>query len=111
MEIETRFKTKRVRSRRHLDWVKSLPCSVPGCKGSPVDPHHIKIGPEGGGTVRASDRWVVPLGRFCHHDAAAFDGVHRTGNEAAWWARHSIDPVSLAECLWAKSPASKKKTK
>lgn len=96
-EVTPNFKQPRVRSKAHLARIKTLPCSIPGCKGQPVDPHHLKIGPEGGGTVVASDIWAVPLGRWCHHDAAAPDGVHRTGKEAEWWAKHNLDPIALAK--------------
>lgn len=98
-DVVTRFKVPRVRSPKHLARLKTLPCCICGSRVQ-VDPHHLKIGPEGGGTVTASDRWTVPLGRFCHHDAAAPDGVHRTGREADFWARHAIDPLALAERLW-----------
>jgi len=53
--------------------------------------------------VTAGDDWVVPLGRYCHHDAAARDGVHKTGDEVSWWERQGIDPIALAERLWAES--------
>lgn len=96
-QVTPMFKTKRVRSRKHLERLKMMPCSIPGCKGQPVDAHHLKCGPEGGGSVVASDIWAVPLGRWCHHDAIAPDGVHRTGNERDWWARHGLDPLAIAE--------------
>lgn len=97
VEVITRFKPVRVRSPAHIRRIRTLPCSIPGCKGQPVDPHHLKCSPEGGGTVVASDIWAVPLGRWCHHDAAATDGVHATGREADWWGKHGLDPIAIAE--------------
>lgn len=95
-EVTPRFKIERVRSRSHLDRLKTLPCSITGCKRQPVDPHHLKCSPEGGGSVVAGDNWAVPLCRYGHHDAAAPDGVHRTGNEVAWWVRHGLNPLAIA---------------
>ncbi len=111
VEVVTRFKIARVRSPRHLARIKTLRCSIPGCKGQPVDPHHLKCGPEGGGSVVAGDQWAVPLCRYGHHDAAGRDGVHRTGKEAEWWARHGIDPIKWAEHLWAETQAIQKSPK
>lgn len=93
----------RLRSPLHLKRLRTLPCSVPGCRGWPVDAHHLKCGPEGGGTVRASDNYAVPLCHFGHHVAGAKDGVHATGREADWWHAKGLDPLSIASRLWAES--------
>lgn len=101
-EVTTRFKAERVRSRRHLDRIKNLPCCIPLCRRGPVDPHHLKCGPEGGGTVRASDIWAVPLCRM-HHDAAYPRSVHsgrdlrdRPCSEVGWWAAMHLNPLAIA---------------
>jgi hypothetical protein len=47
-------KPVRLRSPVHLRRLMTLRCTIPGCSGWPVDPHHLKCGPEGGGSVRAS---------------------------------------------------------
>lgn len=98
MEVETRFKNQRVRSRRHLDWVKSLPCSVPRCPNRTIDPHHITFAQPRAKGLKVSDEFTVPLCRI-HHDAAYPEGVHAVGQEADWWARHGIDPLRIAERL------------
>jgi hypothetical protein len=94
---------ERLRSRRHLARLRLLPCCIPGCRGWPVDAHHLKCGPERGGTVRASDNFAVPLCRWTHHTAASRAGVHAAGNEAAWWRAHNLDPLVIASRLWAES--------
>jgi hypothetical protein len=104
-EVEPRFKVKRIRSAKHLAWIRSLDCSIPGCRRQPVDPHHLKCGPEGGGTVVASDCWAVPLCRWVHHDAISPSAVHATGDEAGWWRSRGIDPIALARSLAARSQA------
>lgn len=102
-------KIVRIRSPRHLARIKAMPCSVTLCGRSPVDPHHLKCGPEGGGSVRASDCWVLPLCRI-HHDAAYPKSVHsgrdianRSCDEAGWWRALGINPVRLATQLWAET--------
>ena len=104
MNVVTRFKTPRIRSGQHLAWIRTLPCVVPGCQGK-SEPHHLKCGPEGGGTVTASDVWAVPVCRR-HHDAAYPDGLHRYGREMDWWNRLGIDPIAYADRLWASSPVN-----
>jgi hypothetical protein len=43
-EVTTRFKIPRLRSPRHLAWIRTLPCCVPGCRTRPVDAHHVRNG-------------------------------------------------------------------
>lgn len=96
-EVTTRFKTPRVRSRRHLDRLKTLRCSFPLCRRGPVDPHHLTCSPQPKARgLTAGDDWAVPLCRV-HHDAAYPRSVHSTGREADWWAQLGIDPIALAE--------------
>lgn len=100
------LKTERIRVPAHGAWLRTLPCSIPGCRGAPVDNHHLTCSPEGKGRgIRAGDNWQVPLCRNRHHLASALDGVHRDGNERAWWEAKRIDPLALAERLWRQSPA------
>lgn len=110
-DVVSNFKTPRVRDRRHIERIKELPCSFPLCRRGQIDPHHLKCGPEGGGSVRASDSYAVPLCRT-HHDAAYARSVHsgkdirgRDCNEAGWWAALNIDPIKLAARLWSETLA------
>lgn len=89
-----------------MAYIGSLPCSVPGCRHLPVDVHHLTCSPEPKARgLKAGDNWTVPLCHGLHHVAEARDGVHRAGNERAWWAGKRIDPIALAERLWRQSPA------
>jgi hypothetical protein len=81
----------RIRSRDHMAYIRSLPCSVPGCRREPVDVHHLTCSPEPKArSLKAGDNWTVPLCHGLHHVAQARDGVHRAGNERAWWAAGAL---------------------
>lgn len=94
----------RLRSRVHLRRLETLCCTIPGCAGWPVDPHHLThIQPKARG-LKASDSLTVPLCRWRHHLAVSPVAVHATGNnERAWWAAHDIDPEPIAAMHWAES--------
>ena len=86
---------KRIRAPKHLKWVGSLACTV--CQRNPADAHHLKrVQPNALGR-KPGDQWVVPLCRL-HHRA-----LHECGDEIQWWHKQKIDPVMLAEKLWAES--------
>ena len=74
---------------------------MPGCKRSDVIAHHLTIAQPKGRSIKAGDQWTVPLCEGMHHAQAAPDGVHRDGDERRWWAKHGVDPLSLAQQLWA----------
>lgn len=97
IDVETRFKTPRLRSKRHLDRLKTLPCSIPGCKGQPVDPHHVTFAQPSAKGLKVSDEFTVPLCHWRHHDPRSMASVHFVGNEREWWARHGLDPIAIAE--------------
>ena len=86
---------KRIRAPEHLKWVGSLGCTV--CQRHPADAHHLKRVQPNAMARKPGDQWVVPLCRL-HHRA-----LHDAGNETQWWQSQNIDPVTLAEALWAKS--------
>ena len=46
---------------------------------------------------KVSDEFTVPLCRGHHRE------VHRSGDEAAWWAKQGIDPGAAARALWLQS--------
>lgn len=95
-------RTPRVHNRRHLDFVKGLPCiccMVDGWDLQADDPMHIRSGSdlhgkEHEGTSRtADDRWTLP-GCRRHHDE------QHQGGELDFWLRWGIDPFLLALVLW-----------
>lgn len=84
---------KRIRAPEHLKWVATLPCLI--CQRRPSDAHHLKhVQPNAMGR-KPGDQWVVPLCRI-HHRA-----LHDAGNEETWWESQKLNPVTVAEELWA----------
>lgn len=58
------LKQKACRSRKYLDWVKTLDCC--NCQAPADDPHHlIGVGKMGGMGITAPDTMVMPLCRGC----------------------------------------------
>lgn len=93
----------RFRSKTHLARLRTLACTIPGCRGTPVDPHHLTHLTGNGMGLRASDALTVPLCRWKHHSATSNDGVHHTGSESSWWEQRAIDPELIAAQLWAET--------
>ena len=60
------------RSRKYLDWVKTLDCAV--CLQPADDPHHGQDIGLGGG-LKPSDFFTVPLCRRCHAER------HKSGTQ------------------------------
>ena len=52
------------RSKKYLDWVKTLDCYF--CGKPADDPHHITGTKLGGTGTKISDHMVIPLCRHCH---------------------------------------------
>lgn len=94
---------ERLRSRRHLARLRLLPCCIPGCRGWPVDAHHLTHAQPRARGLRVGDQYATPLCRWTHHSATSRAGVHASGNEAAWWRAHNLDPLPIAARLWAES--------
>ena len=46
---------------------------------------------------KVSDEFTVPLCRGHHRE------VHRSGDEAAWWAKRDLEPAAAARALWLQS--------
>lgn len=87
-------KTERVRSPRHLAWVRSLPCSVQGCKGRDIQAHHVRKG--AGTALKPGDAFTVPLCFYHHHE----------GDNSGWRTfevKHGLDLSEIAARLWAES--------
>jgi ERF superfamily len=86
---------RRYRSREQLRDVAQQACLV--CSRKPSDPHHLRhVQPRALGR-RASDEFVVPLCRSHHR------GVHRAGDERAWWQATGIDPIKVTRRLWKRT--------
>jgi hypothetical protein len=103
-----RIKPGRYENAKHLADVRGMLCclwQLGECSG-PTAPHHLLIPWVGirGGSRRSDDRNLVPL---CHHHHTGDGGVHRRGDEDAFFREHAGYPEYgrvLAEKLWKDSP-------
>jgi hypothetical protein len=86
---------RRVRDREHLRLVAQKACLV--CGRQPSDPHHLRFAQSRAMGQKVSDEFTVPLCRGHHRE------LHRSGDEAVWWDRQSIDPAAAARVLWLES--------
>ncbi|NVO16254.1 MAG: DUF968 domain-containing protein [Rhodoplanes sp.] len=88
---------KRYRDKAHLGFVARRACLV--CGRKPCDPHHLRFAQPRALGRKVSDEFTVPLCRT-HHRV-----LHRSGNETTWWTAVGIDPLPIANELWARSRA------
>ena len=86
---------RRVRDRDHVRSVSQKPCLI--CGRRPSDPHHLRFVQSRAMGRKVSDEFTVPLCRGHHRE------VHRSGDEAIWWAKQGIDPGAAARALWLQS--------
>jgi ERF superfamily len=86
---------RRIRDREHVKSVARHPCLV--CGRRPADAHHLRFAQNPALGRKVSDEFTVPLCRGHHRE------VHRAGDEAAWWNRNRIDPLTNARALWLKT--------
>jgi hypothetical protein len=86
---------RRIRDREHVRFVAKQPCLV--CGRAPCDPHHLRFAQSRALGRKASDEFTVPLCRGHHRE------VHRSGDEAAWWAKLGINPTLAARALWLET--------
>ena len=85
-------KKKTIRSPKHLNFVRSLPCSV--CKTDyEVHAHHLTHAEPGGMSKKTNDNWVVPLCGDHHYE------LHYKG-EKSFWKKHKLEPKIYAALLW-----------
>ncbi len=93
----------RIRSPKHLTWIRTLRCVVPGCPHRLVQVHHLLHCPDAKArSEKAGDNWTVPLCVFHHHE------LHHMGDETRWVVRHWIDLVAIAAEFWRRSPANRR---
>jgi len=94
--------SKRIRSKEHLRYVAQQPCVV--CGRMPSHAHHVRYAQPRGLGLKVSDEFTVPLCAIHHSDN------HTTGDERAWWAKHTINPLQIARELWRESTCHAKGT-
>jgi len=86
---------RRVRDREHVKSVAKQPCIV--CGRRPADAHHLRFAQSPALGRKVSDEFTVPLCRGHHRE------VHRCGDEASWWKKTGVDPMTAARVLWLKT--------
>lgn len=92
----------RVRSKAHLDFVRSHPCLAAGCWAEPVVAHHISDKATAAMGRKSSDHLTVP---FC-------DDHHKLGHTVGWVTFERKLGLDLRkEALWLarRSPDMKVK--
>jgi hypothetical protein len=88
-------KTIRLRDKEHRTFVSRQPCLV--CGRAPADPHHLRFAEPRALGRKVSDEFTVPVCRLHHRE------IHRQGDEAAWWKKAGIEPLSAALTLWRQT--------
>lgn len=98
---DLRQRQPRVENKKHLAFIRTLPCIV--CfRHGPSDPAHIRAASAAhdkrwtGKGEKPSDCWTLPLCRGDHDD-------QHHGKELDFWDRHGIDPFETAAALFAVS--------
>lgn len=86
---------RRFRDKAHLQYVASHPCLI--CGRAPAHAHHLTFAQKRGLAIKVSDEFTVPLCAV-HHDE-----VHRNAPKEGWWQQKGIDPIAVANDLWAAS--------
>ena len=88
-------KPRRLRDKLHREFVAAQPCLV--CGRQPSDAHHLRFTQPRALGRKVSDEFTVPLCRMHHRE------IHRSVKEQHWWSRVGIDPVPIADKLWAQT--------
>lgn len=86
-------KIQRHRDREHLKRVAAQPCLV--CGRNPAHAHHLTFAQPRARSLKVSDEWTVPLCALHHRE------LHDHGNELTWWQTKGIEPIGIAQALWA----------
>ena len=86
------------RDPKHLTFVRSCGCCVPGCRSrTAVHAHHVRTSKNSGMGMKPSDRETVPLCAEHHQE------LHTKGNRT-FEARHGIDLAAIARALAVSPP-------
>lgn len=87
-------KVKKIRSAKHLDFVRQLPCVICGTKQN-IQACHIRSQTGGGTGMKPSDEWTVPMCHRCHAEQ------HRIGERAFFGDIGKIK--ALARFIWVNT--------
>ena len=98
-----------IRCPQHLAWVRGHECALCShpiggqyipCRGR-IEAAHVRVGTDGGLSVKPGDSWAIPLCRDHHFQQHAL-------GEVTFSTRYHINMKAIAEELWLKSPHRKK---
>lgn len=81
-----------IRDKDHLHFIRQLECVK--CASPYVVAAHLRIGTDGGTSLKPSDCWVTPLCDLCH-------GVQHQYGERTFW--EGTDPHQLCRDLYEAS--------
>ena len=81
----------------HRAWVRRHDCCVTGCKRSPIECAHVRLGTDGGCGLKPSDRWAISLCWLHHREQ------HQIG-EAKFERKYELDLTALATEFAKRSP-------
>ncbi len=88
-------------SKKHLDFIRGLPCLICGDNTS-TQAAHVRYSDARTGKVnpgigkKPNDRYTVPLCGECHT-------LQHSGSERAFWKELNIDVLIVAGCLYCCS--------
>jgi hypothetical protein len=91
-------KPRRVRDKKHRDFVSAQACLI--CGRQPSDPHHLRFAQAKALARKVSDEFTVPLCRVHHRE------LHQHAEEATWWNGFNLDPIKVARALWLQTHGS-----
>jgi hypothetical protein len=86
---------RRVRDKKHRDFVSAQACLI--CGRQPSDPHHLRFAQAKALGRKVSDEFTVPLCRVHHRE------LHQHAGEVAWWNGFNLDPMKVARALWLQT--------
>lgn len=87
------------RNATHRKFVSGLKICLACGRRGPVECCHVRAGTDGGGSLKPSDKFTVPMCHACH------DRQHNkwNGSEVRFWAEIGIDPLNISLRLWCVS--------
>ena len=90
-------RTKRFKSQKHRDYVRTFACSNSKCKsGRPIEVAHVRMGTDGGLGKKPSDYFTVSLCKACH-------SLQHTIGEPDFCAGKNVNSIMQSFC--ESSPA------
>lgn len=87
-----------VRCPAHLSFVRKHSCCVKECDRLPIEAAHVRIGGDGGTSLKPGDDRTISL-------CASHHAQQHTLGERSFAQMHGLDLAELARLFWQQSPA------